>query len=392
MAETNKTAEDAGQRRKILASSAYRLETVARACALLRVFGEGESLRLHEIVTRTSLDKSVAFRLVRTLEEAGFLHDTGGKRYRCAVRFPAAPKYRMGFATLAENSPFSAAVTESLRHAAAKESVELIVLNNRYSARAALRNAGRLVAERVDLVFEFQMFDRVAGRISALFQEAGIPMVAIDIPHPGATFYGANNYRLGLTAGQAAARWAKQNWDGKVDRVILLEARQAGVVPQLRIEGVEAGIHRILPLLGSEAFIHVDARGEFDKAMEEIRRLLRLAPSLRTLVVGLNDPSTLGALRGFEEAGLLNSCAGVALGATAEARAELIRPGSRLIGAVALFPELYGGDLIQLALDILAKRHTPPAIFAHHQLITVQNLARYYPHDARAQSAASFGN
>jgi IclR helix-turn-helix domain len=27
---------------------------------------------------------------------------------------------------------------------------------------------------------------------------AGIPMIAIDIPHPGATYYGAHNYEAGL--------------------------------------------------------------------------------------------------------------------------------------------------------------------------------------------------
>lgn len=383
MPETGALERLEGRRRKP-APESYRLETVARACALLRVFQEGETLRLNEIVSRTGLNKSIAFRLVRTLEEAGFLRDTGARRYECAVRFPAARRYRMGYAAQAEDSQFSDVVTESLRRAAARESIDLIVLDNRYSARAALRNAERLIAERVDLVFEFQTYERVAGVISSMFQEAGIPVVAIDIPHPGATFYGANNYRVGLTAGRAVAQWARQNWSGQADRVILLELRLAGTLPQLRLEGAEAGIRQTLPYLAPEAFVHIDVRGEFDAALEAIRRYVRHTPKLRTLMVGVNDPSALGALRGFEEAGRLEFCAAVALGATADARAELMRPGSRLIGTVAFFPEQYGDDLIRLALDILAKRHTPPAVFARHQLITAQNLGRYYPQELAA--------
>ena len=34
------------------------------------------------------------------------------------------------------------------------------------------------------------------------YLEANIPFIAIDIPHPGATYFGANNYQAGLLAGR----------------------------------------------------------------------------------------------------------------------------------------------------------------------------------------------
>lgn len=57
------------------------------------------------------------------------------------------------------------------------------------------------------------------------------------------------------------------------------------------------------------------------------------------------------------------------------------RPGTRLIGSVAYFPERYGAQLIQLALNILEQRQTPPPIFVNHQLITPQNVDSIYPND-----------
>jgi ribose transport system substrate-binding protein len=62
-----------------------------------------------------------------------------------------------------------------------------------------------------------------------------------------------------------------------------------------------------------------------------------------------------------------------------EARQELRRPGSRLIGSVAYFPERYGEELIPLALAMLQKKPVPPAVFVKHQLITSKNVDLLYP-------------
>jgi len=59
--------------------------------------------------------------------------------------------------------------------------------------------------------------------------------------------------------------------------------------------------------------------------------------------------------------------------ATSDARNELRRSGTRLIGSVAYFPERYGDELIPLALGILEKKPAPPAVFVKHQLITPKN-------------------
>ena len=40
----------------------------------------------------------------------------------------------------------------------------------------------------------------MAPAIASKYFEAKLPMIAIDIPHPGATYFGANNYEAGLIA------------------------------------------------------------------------------------------------------------------------------------------------------------------------------------------------
>ena len=68
-------------------------------------------------------------------------------------------------------------------------------------------------------------------------------------------------------------------------------------------------------------------------------------------------------------------------GGSVEARMELRRPGTFLVGTTAFFPESYGENIMALALDILAEKHVPPAVFVKHQLLTKTNLSHYYPND-----------
>jgi ribose transport system substrate-binding protein len=358
----------------------YRLETVTRACKLLRAFSsETESLRLSELVRRTGIEKTIALRLVRTLESAGFLRRMDKHHYVSNISVLERRRYKIGYAAQADGSAFSQAVTQGLVRAAEKQHIDLLVLDNRYSPKAAIKNAEHLIQERVDLALEFQTFEKVAPVISSMFHRAGIPLIAIEIPHPGAVFFGADNYRVGLSAGRVLARWAKRRWENGVEEVLLMSLGVAGNLPQLRLSGVHDGIREILPTVRQEQFVFMDCRGEFGASLELVRKHLRLVPKRRTLISGINDPSVLGALRAFEEAGRSSSCFALGLGAIAEARAELQRPSSALIGSIAFFPESYGEELVGLSLDILRKRFVPPAVYARHTLITADNLRRYYP-------------
>ena len=92
--------------------------------------------------------------------------------------------------------------------AAERQWIELIVLDNRYSTKVSLRNAEQLVREEVDLVIEFQSDHAAAAEVANKFLAKNIPMIAIDVPHPGATYFGANNYEAGLIAGRHLGRWA----------------------------------------------------------------------------------------------------------------------------------------------------------------------------------------
>jgi ribose transport system substrate-binding protein len=115
--------------------------------------------------------------------------------------------------------------------------------------------------------------------------------------------------------------------------------------------------------------------------LEVVRKHLRKTRARRVLVGAINDPSALGALRAFQEAGRVDECAVMGQNASLEARSEIRTPGSRLIGSVAYFPERYGDGAISLALNILEGKPTPPAVFVKHQLVTRETVDKIYPDD-----------
>jgi ribose transport system substrate-binding protein len=113
-----------------------------------------------------------------------------------------------------------------------------------------------------------------------------------------------------------------------------------------------------------------------------VRKHLRETRARRILVGAANDSSALGALRAFQEAGRAAECAVAGQNAEPEARAEMRSPGTRLVASVAYFPEKYGDGVIRLALDLLARKAAPPAVFVNHQVITPDNVDHYYPNDS----------
>lgn len=362
--------------------SNYVVKSLVHASQVLTAFqSKGEVLRLRDVVARTGFNKAMCFRLLYTLRMCGFLEKVGENQYRLISDPRPIRKYRIGFAAQGQESSFSREVGAGLVLAAESANVELVVLDNRYDPRIALRNADQLIREGVDLAIEFQTDESAAPAIAAKFLEAGIPMIAIDIPHPGASYFGANNYEAGLVGGRHLGRWANKFWRGLVDEILLLEIRRAGSVPQTRILGMLVGITEVLRPNYHGRVINLDGDGQFGPALECVRKHLRTSKAKRVLIGAANDPSGLGALRAFQEAGRTSDCAIVSHNAEPEGRVELRDPESRLIGSVAYFPEKYGPHIIRLALDILERKPASPAVFIKHQLITSENVDHLYPND-----------
>jgi ribose transport system substrate-binding protein len=363
----------------------YEVESVARACRLIRILQNERGLPLHQLAEKALLSRSTAFRLLATLQANGIIVKNRAHIYQLAGRAGTEKKYRIGYAAQASEFTFSRAVTRGLIESAAKSNVDLVVLDNQYSPVVALTNADKLLAEGIDLIMEFQTDAHIAPLISARATVRKVPLIAIEIPHPNATFFGVNNCQAGLMAGRHLGRWADRQWKGQVDEVLLIGLPQAGSLPEGRLTGSLLGIREILPNLMESTISVVSGNGQYEASREAVKRHLDSSVAKRILVSAINDPSALGALQAFKDAGRLQDCAIVGQNGSIEARIEMRRPGSRLIGSVGYFPENYGEQLMALAHDILSRRNPiPQAVFIKHQLLTPGNLKEHYGRETRA--------
>jgi len=292
----------------------------------------------------------------------------------------SAKQFTIGFANEDLANAFTQNVQTSMQRYARQNGFNLVSVNNNYDDATALRNATILANKRVDLAVEFQVDAKIGPAIAATFSKAHIPTVAIDIPQPGAVFFGANNFHDGALTGQALGRYAKNHgWAANKITEVLLNIPAAGAIPQLRMDGIDAGIRQVLPALPKGALIEQDGLGTVDKSQSVMGNLLPRIPAGNHIIVSaINDPSLLGALRAVQVGGRVNDA--VFAGQNCDATAvQQIRSTPQWIGDTAYFPEFYGYYIMQLAKKILGGQKVTSYVFIPSLFVDKAHLSTYYP-------------
>ncbi len=309
------------------------------------------------------------------------------------VAEPRGNIYRIGFGNMTEKMLFARQVRRSLERAVKRfDTVELLIRDNDFDRQAALENADWFVANKVDLVIEYQIDAQAGNIIMDKFNQAGIPVIAVDIPLPGATFFGADNYRAGYIAGEALGCWIKDNWQGQLDVLLKLESQRVGPVAGARLQGQQDGLESMIGSLANERVISIDGPVLVELAESAV---LELSPNLRPdahiAIIAINDDAALGALAAFEKTERLDQVVAVGQNADRLGRAALRRSNFPFIGSTRYAPEAYGEKLLELALKILGGQPVPPAVYNQHVFITRQNIDDYYPEPIESVSAVPPG-
>ena len=286
-------------------------------------------------------------------------------------------RYRLGFANQHDSAPFQALVRQGLVQAATGANIELLLADNYEGGPTALANAEYFVQEQVDLVVEFNTDARYGNVIMECLRSANIPVIAIDIPLPGATFLGVDNYKAGLMAGRLAGAYVQQQWRGQLDTLLSLGLPSSGPTPAARTQGQIAGLREALSV-PEESIIYLDSKNTYAETHQAVAALLpALKAAQHIVILGINDEVVLGALAAFEEAGISQRVIAIGQGADQKALEELRQPGSRMVGAVTSFPEYYGLLIVDTASHILQGKQVPPAVYTHHVLVLAEEaLAR----------------
>lgn len=353
---------------------AYLVPIVSKTLDILELLqSERAPISIEAIHKRTRFSKTTVYRVLQTLHHRGYVSRTSEGLYRYAHK---PTKLRFGFGSQSVDMPFSEAVTASLQAAASASGIELIVLDNRYDGQIALKNALQFIEAKVDLIIEFQIDRRAAPVIADKIAAAGIPLIAIDIPHPHATYFGVDNYRAGLDAGEVLANYAIENWKGEVDWVLGLDVEEAGMLVVSRITGSLDGIRARLPRIPAERYVRMDGRGLRQNCFRVVSDFLSRRPKDKHILIAAHtDTSALGALEAVRQAGRERHVAIFGQDYLAEVADEMRRPACPIVGTVSHEVHEYGPRIIELSLSILQGRSVPPYNYVNHQVIT-QEMVR----------------
>jgi ribose transport system substrate-binding protein len=359
--------------------SRYFVEAAAKALEVLESFDSPEEeLSIMEVARRVGMTYSSTFRLLYTLEKRGYvMRRLGSRKYS---RTPLRKRFRIGYAAADNHMKFSDEVSRSLVVAARTHGVDLIVKDNEASPPKALANVDSLLEDGIHLLIEYQLNETVAQIIAAKCHEGKVPVIAITYAHPGAYYFGGNNYQAGELAGDFLCDFAEKTWRNKASRLLLLPAKGMGSTLEVRMAGIRHKVlSRIKALKKSDVFIGSPGLTTHDgyHAAKEFLHQFQGNDS-RILIAALSDPLAIGASRAVVKMGLDKRVAIVGQGGGRDGR-NSIRKGGPFLASVAYFPDTFGERLIPLALKILEGQKVPLISYTDLVVLNRTNLDQYYP-------------
>ncbi len=289
-------------------------------------------------------------------------------------------KYVLAFANLDRGISFCAKVEEGIVANAKAAGIELVIADNNLDGATALTNAESFINRDVDYVIEFQTDANFGATIMQKMNDAGIKVTAIDIPMPGATFFGANNPKSGYMGGVYLGQAAVNKFGA--DRVkegyfILGDLPQSGAVPAMRTGGQLAGFLDTVEGFPESHVITIDTKNTLEESFAQANNVLgRIPDGVPIMTTAINDQATTGIIRAVQQAGREADLIAVGMGAD-ELATMMAEPS--FVASVGYFPERYGNFLVPMALAELAGIELPPTVLMTHVMVDKGNICNYYP-------------
>lgn len=295
-----------------------------------------------------------------------------------------AKKIKIGFANINERSAFTKMVRNGIETEAKKRGWDIICLDNASDGATAVRNADDLITQKIDYMIEFNVDGSVAPVIMEKFNAAKIPVIAVDIPHPGAVYFGADNVRAGTLGGEFAGDWINKNWKGQVDNVVLLAQAMSGATVAPRVHKFPDGLRNKGIKVTDKQITVLDTSGDVAKMQQMFSDFLMAHPaSTRIAVASMNDLYANGAYSAAEIAGRTNEVVIVSQNSAREfVEALYAKQGkTNWIASIGFFPNRYGEWIFQILDKMVAGQKVEPNNYIGHEAVSWDNIKKYYPLD-----------
>ena len=275
-------------------------------------------------------------------------------------------------------------IRESFALAARPYSIDLVFYDNHRDDARAVANAEAAIERRVDLYVQYHR-GAANATVAQKMKAAGIPVLAINEPVPGAPLYSLDNAAAGRTAGDALAQFAARTWSGQPTVAVVIGRVSAAAdrVPE-RVQGVTDALRVKLPAARVTA---LDTQGNPAQVASLLGAFLTANPSRKVLIAATDDTTALACKTAVEAAGRARDAAIVGQGVDRTIHGGIndrkeIDPTNRnsiVIGSVAFYLDRLGYEVLPLALRMLRGEPVPARTLTPHKLITAANVFIEYP-------------
>lgn len=262
--------------------------------------------------------------------------------------------------------------------------IEMVFYDNQRDDARALQNADAAIARKVDLYIQYH-HGAANAAIAEKLKAAGIKVLALNYPVPGAPLYTVDNLAAGRVAGQALAQFALRSWRGQPTAAVIIGSLSATAdrVPE-RVQGVTEALAQRLPAVKVTS---LDTRGNVAQVAPLLGKFLAAHPSGKLLLAATDDTTALAAKSAVEAAGRVHDTAIVSHGVDRSIHGGMndrkeIDPanrGSIVIGSVAFYLDRYGYEVLPIAMRMLRGEPVPARMTTRHVLVTAANVFIEYP-------------
>jgi ribose transport system substrate-binding protein len=276
-------------------------------------------------------------------------------------------------------------IRESFNLAARPYPIDLVFYDNHRDDARAVANAEAAIARKVDLYVQYHRGEAANATVGQQLKAAGIPVLAINYPVPGAPLYAIDNAGAGRLGGEALANFATRTWAGQPTVAVVIGRISAAAdrVPE-RVRGVTDALRERLP---TARVTTLDTQGNTAQVAPLLGAFLSANPSRKVLIAATDDVTALAAKGAVEAAGRVRDVAIVGQGVDRNIHGGMndrkeIDPTNRnsiVIGSVAFYLDRLGYDVLPLALRVLRGEPVPPRTATSHKLITAANVFIEYP-------------
>jgi len=252
--------------------------------------------------------------------------------------------------------------------------ITLIERPTLHDTSTAIAHAQDLAQLGVDIVIINHLDQRAGFALVKPLIMKRIPIISVEIEFPMTIFLGVDNDLSGRFAAKEAANWIHDNWDNKIDKILIGLDQRVTSTHRQRIESVlntlEQWVH-----YESDQILHIDTNMSSDITYQNTYPILqRWKDSHRILMIAIGDTIAKGMLDISRDLGRKDDVVVVSFDGTALALEEFRRPDCRLLVSPTFQPTEYGKHLINLVNRVIQGERVPRQNLIPPLCITRENF------------------